>query len=249
MITANPMPANELLARCCLFFLLIHLSTSVCAQSNSGATTEINNLSELYKHSMVDQSGIYKGPEYGEYAYTLSEGHPYFDTSVYQNGSVVYEGVLYENVPLLYDIVYDVVIVRHFNKYHKIQLLSDKVSSFVIGEHHFVRLVADSSKVIETGFYEQLYNGKISVIKRSIKVIQPIASMNEVKNTVNSKNYFFVVQDGKYHPITNSRSLMKIFGNKKNDVQSYLKSNKIKFRKNKQEAIVKGIVYYDQSSH
>jgi hypothetical protein len=199
---------------------------------------------------MYDQAGIYKGPEYGDYAYTLSSSHPYFDTAVYQNGSVVYEGVLYENVPLLYDIVHDVIVVRHFNMYHKIQLLSDKVSSFNIGEHHFIRLVADSnSKVIETGFYETLYEGKLTVLKKSVKVIQPIPSMSEIKNAAYPKNYFFVEQNGNYYAITNEKSLMKLFGDKKNAVQAYLKSNKIRFKKRKQEAIAKGVAYYDQSSH
>jgi len=249
MTSADYRPVTNLLLKCILCFLLIHLSVTITAQSQSGTATPNNNLSEIYKHSMYDQSGIYKGPEYGEYAHTLSESHPYFDTSAYQNGSVVYEGVLYENMPILYDIVYDLVIIRHYNKYHKIQLLSDKVSSFTIGDHHFIRLVDSNSNVIQTGFYEQLYEGKLVVLKKYVKVIQPIASMSEIKTKANAKNYFFVVQDGKYYSITNERSLMKIFGDRKNAVQAYLKSNKIKFRKQKQEAIVKGIAYYDQSSH
>jgi hypothetical protein len=250
MITADYLCAIKLLSRYVLCFLLISPFSIANAQSQSGTSGENTDLSDLYKHSMYDQAGIFKGSEYGDYSYTLSASHPYFDTSIYINGSVVYEGILYENMPMLYDIVRDVVIIRHFNKYHKIQLLSDKVSSFTIGDHHFIRLVADSnSSIIQTGFYEKLHEGTLTVLKKNVKVIQPVPSMTEVKNMAYPKNYFFVVQNGNYYPITNERSLMKIFGDRKNAVQAYLKSNKIKFRKKKQEAIVQGVAYYDQTSH
>ena len=59
----------------------------------------------IYYQSLQQQSGLYNGSEYVQYAHLLKEGHPYLDTSALVNGNVHYDGIVYKNVPMLYDLI------------------------------------------------------------------------------------------------------------------------------------------------
>src|ERR1044072_745692 len=66
-----------------------------------------------YNHSLSTRTyGLYTGILYVRDYYNV-KGHPFFQTDSFQKAEVFYNGVLYKNVDLLYDLSHDNVIVKY----------------------------------------------------------------------------------------------------------------------------------------
>src|SRR5690349_14742788 len=57
-------------------------------------------------------SGLYTGSRYVRDYYRV-KGHPFFETDSLGKGDVFYNGVLYKNVDLLYDLSHDNVVTKY----------------------------------------------------------------------------------------------------------------------------------------
>src|SRR5437762_9179519 len=157
-----------------LYSLLICIfSQHVTAQNADDTTLHENALNAInvYYETLGEESPLYNGSEYIEYAYTLQEGHPFFQTANFVNGNINLDGMIFHEVPMLYDIFKDQLIIQDFQRVYKINLPADRVQQFFLWGHLFVRLNHSASDPIKTGFYDQLYKGKIALFARREKRI------------------------------------------------------------------------------
>ena len=93
------------------FLLLktVFISSSLLFSFNTfGQTAEIdsityikgiNNAVAFYQQFIDPPTGLYNGSEYVDYANSIKDGTPYFMSTNFNPGSIVYDGVLYENIP------------------------------------------------------------------------------------------------------------------------------------------------------
>src|SRR5215467_11071975 len=66
-----------------------------------------------YNHSLATRTyGLYTGILYVRDYYNV-KGHPFFQVDSFQKGEVFYNGMLYKNIDLLYDLSHDNVIVKY----------------------------------------------------------------------------------------------------------------------------------------
>ena len=115
----------------------------------------------FYK-AIGQESRLYNGHEYLPYDPHIKENALFpYDAKTWEPGEVNYDGIVYKNVPMMYDVYKDVVIVLLYNKFSMFTLLSNRVHDFAFANHHFVRIDADSvnsrQSGIIPGFYDQLY--------------------------------------------------------------------------------------------
>ncbi|HET9824416.1 MAG TPA: hypothetical protein VFP87_03735 [Chitinophagaceae bacterium] len=231
-----------------LYILLIYISClQASAQgSKDSASPDSVKIIQIYYQSLGEQSPLYNGSEYIEYAYTIQEGHPFFGSPGFVNGTIHFDGMTFDNVPMFYDIVKDEVVILDHHNYYKINLPADKIRQFEMNGHTFIRLLRDSSNEINTGFYELLYNGKISLFaKREKKILQQYSNM-QINNVVFSQNMYYIRKQNAFYPVKNKSSLLNILKDKSKQVQQYLKKNKIKFKHDPEKATIMGVQYYDQ---
>jgi hypothetical protein len=191
---------------------------------------------------------LYRGPLYIEYAYTIKDGNPYFDESIIK-GTIIYNGLLYTNIPLLYDEVQDNVVIKDPYEIWMIALDRDHVDSFAIPHHQFIRLSDTlNSSAPRPGFYEQLYRGdNLRLLRRESKTIQQQSSWQAIsfeKYTVTSTSYYLKKGDT-YHAVNNKGSLLSALKDRKADVRKFIRSNHLNIRKDKQNSLVKVITWYD----
>jgi len=235
-----------------LYILLIYLPLKqIKAQvlEDSSFAQRESKVIALYYQALGEESPLYNGSEYIEYAFTIQEGHPFFESPVWVRGDIQFEGMTFHDVPMLYDIVKDLVIIQDFRKQNKINLPADKIQEFTLSGHTFVRVVHDASNEMKTGFYDRLYNGKIALLaKREKKILENMASF-QLSNVVIAYTIYFVRREGVYYPVKSKRTLLDVLKNKKKDVQQYLKRNKIKFKDNFEKAMTMAVAYYDQITH
>jgi hypothetical protein len=209
---------------------------------------------DFYK-SIGQESRLYNGHEYVPYDLSIKGTALFpYDAKDWQTGEVDYDGILYKNVPMKYDIYKDEVVVQLYNKFSMFALLSDKVHDFSFGNHHFIRIEADqlpdNSDLLKTGFYDQLYNGKTELLARREKSLQSSSNTATTSETsFLAKDDYFLKKGNVYYKVSSKGSILKVLKDKKKELQQYLKQNHINYRDNHEDAMVKLASYYDHISN
>ncbi len=238
------------IARLIILILFAHgkLAAQLTADDSSFLNKAKENTVNLYQQQLGNQSGLINGSQYLGYSFSFASGYPYFYNDTSNNGSILYDKVVYHHIQLRYDEVAEVVIC--FQTYRSVQLISEKINWFNILNHHFERIVLDSlnPSIPKTGFYEVLYQGKISVYKKETKKIQEDLRPQgtEILRTIETKILYLIKKNNTYYPVNNKKSLLQIYADKKNEIDRFIKKNKFKYKKDKENMIVKTAAYYDQ---
>lgn len=207
-----------------------------------------SNAVKVYQHSLEGQSGLYNGSEYPGYPFSFKTGHPFFYSEKPGNGSIVYDMIAYPGIILQYDEVAEEVILYESN--HRIQLLRERIARFSILENYFVRIVKDSLAMatVSTGFYQLLYEGQVSLLKKEVKTIaEELRSVSEgILRNIEIKLYYYIQKDNIYHPVKGKKDILAVFKDRKKEIQQYIRVNKLNFRKDSDTMLIKVTVFYDQ---
>ncbi|HVV55400.1 MAG TPA: hypothetical protein VHC47_08755 [Mucilaginibacter sp.] len=246
---------KKLICTCILAGLF---SSSLCAQqvkkdTNSFVSTSIAHAVNNFNNTMGEQIRLYNGPEYLLYQHNL-KGNALFPLTAQglEPGEVHYDGYTFKNVPMMYDIYKDVVVVLLYNKFTLYTLLTERVHDFTLLGHHFIRINADSLKNnearMETGFYDQLYSGKSELLARRIKTLQTSSgTAASLETYFLEKNEYYLKKGNTYYKVDGRGSFFKVLKDKKNLLQKYLKDNNISFRENPELAMAELAAFYDQN--
>ena len=224
------------------FFQLPGFSQSIQADTVFLAQATQNEIA-LYSKAMVAQSHLYNGTEYGEYR-PLKEENPFFlSVSDWTDGSIYYDGWLYQNTPLLYDISTDKVIAEHYSSRKKIQLIDDKVEWFALQTHRFVHL---RDERLPKGFYELLHDGITKVYVKRIKSYQQEISGLEIIRTFDEKSLFYIFKQNNFYLVKNKKTVMAVFRDRKSELNQFISKNHIRFKSNREKSISTLAEFYDR---
>lgn len=235
-----------------LFFLLAVLRTISFAQlssiDSSAYTASLQHAIQLYHQFTAPSSALYNGREYVEYAANLKKGSPYFQSTSFTKGSIVYDDILYENVPLLYDMVLNRVVISDPANNFRITLAGEKISQFTILGHRFTRITEDTitgRPVIRTGFYDVLYKGNISILEKTEKSIQE--NPGTLENYIQEKNTFYLERKNMYYTINSESAILDVLKDRKKELKQFISANKLKFGSdNKAQSLASIAAYYDK---
>ena len=213
-------------------------------------STQVNaitiNMANVYNKAIGQQSGLYNGPAYIPYKFRGKTNANFKDSTSFSNGIVNYDGVIYTNVPLFYDLNRQLLVSRLLNWVSAYSLLNDRVAEFDLFDHHFVRILADDkNKDIVTGFYDELYRNKLQLLVRRTKSIQDELGSGKIENVFISKNDHFLKKGNVYYNVNSQGKFFDALKDKKKELKQYLKDNKIKFGDNPDQAMVLLAGYYD----
>src|SRR6476620_6552865 len=122
--------------------------------------------------SFAQELHIYNGSEYTAF-YRGMRGHPFLISDSTENGDVFYDGALYKNLKLGYNIADNQLYFRYEKLGYNIRLLNEKISYFIIDGRRFDNLSTNVN--LNQPFYELLYSGHIKVYAVREKLIrQPL---------------------------------------------------------------------------
>ncbi|GHB54472.1 hypothetical protein [Persicitalea jodogahamensis] len=201
----------------------------------------------LYDSATVESQHLYNGKQY--YVYDSREvEHQFFLTEDWTVGSVFYDGQQFEQVPLLYDIVRDQLVVRYRHGFGNVTLQNRKVRSFTLDGHDFMRVEADTGRVegLRTGFYDQIYTGTTKVLARRRK--ERLQQLSETKITIAFpvKDQYYLYKNGEYQPVQSKRSVLMLLPEHKRQLKRELRKQNLSFRQNREEAIKIMAARYDE---
>jgi hypothetical protein len=206
----------------------------------------------LYHHFLSPETGLYNGSQYtyaAYYPFPINEGHPFFQSKEFSAGSVFYNNILYENVPLLFDIIKEELLINDPSHVFIIKLNKERIGWFIIWGHTFVRPVPDNTKntVLNPGFYDLLYNGNTALLKKVTKTLKEnSASIEGINDYIVESDEYFIKKNNQYYKIKNKKSLMIIMDDKKKEIGQFIKKNKLSLKKNTDDALKRILAFYDE---
>lgn len=162
---------------------------------------------------------------------------------------------LYKNFPLRYDLKNQLLEIEN-NDQTKICTLpvlrtfsyrnhNNEIESYINTE-----LIDDANKILPKSIAQVLYEDKLMLIGVPYVEVKdptyvPAIDMGNRNQKILKKIDYYVINNARAHKITGP-SFKKnegIFGNKKSDVENYIKENRLKF--NKEDDLVKIFNYYN----
>jgi hypothetical protein len=199
-------------------------------------------LTKLYDQQLRGTTRLYNGIEFIDpFQRRAIEGFPYFLLDDWQDGSILYDGQLYENVAMLFDIFQNRVIVEHSNTHSKIELVTEKINSFTIADKYFIQLQSPNE-----GFYEQLYWGEIKIYVRHYKTIHEKVDENRKIIEFITKRKLYILKNGIYYQVTSKKSALNVLKEHKSELNKLLNQERISFKNNKEQALRRMGEYFDQ---
>lgn len=254
-ILAGPYTVMKLSTRAsCFSILFCLLCMGVKAQHWSGdaiADSAYGDALKNYHAYLAPEPGLFRGPEYLIYSYLLKSGHPYFSDSV-RTGTIRYGGIVYGDQHLLYDEVYGKVVITDPYGAFKIGLLSERIDSFTVEDHSFVRMTDSlNPSAPAVGFYEQLYRGGISLLKREKKVILEDATLVEegVRKYIATSVSYYILKGKTYYSVNTTRGLLAATKDRGREVKRFIRSHRLSMRKDKENTLIQVAAWYDGPTH
>jgi hypothetical protein len=232
------------------FILLLFFYTGLKAQllvpDSNGRSRALANAISEYKKEVGESLHIYNGAAYLRTGHGV-KGAPFFEGDSLLPGSIFYDGRLYENLLLQYDIVTGEIITRNYLQNNEISLVAEKINFFVIAGHPFVRLTADSllPAFITTGFYERLYNGNLSVFARRQKIPRMSGNAGDSETRYTVYNNYFVLLNGSFYRTDDKDGFLHLLEDKKDAIRQFMKQNKVNFKKRREAAMEQVAAFYD----
>lgn len=223
---------------------LLMLAGSARGQDKVAASAATDSAVQIYFRTLGETWPIHNGRVF--YGYPVHIEHAFFPDKGWQKGSVLYDGVWYRDISLMYDAYMDELVILHPSS-TPIRLVSERVHEFHFLGLSFIRLEFENNSLMRTGFYEKLVEGPVTVYaKRTKKVEENIVDLALEKKFVTAYQ-FYAMKDGVFKSIQKQKSLLEIMKDKRQTVVQHLKQQNIKFRKEKEKAIVEMARIYNQS--
>ena len=233
--------------RWCAWLVSLPL-TGVCQGKTDSAILAhaYANSQTIYYQSRNLELGLYNGISYKEYAvHQNDEGQPYFKTDQWVEGDLFYNGVRYEKVPMLYDVVNDKVVIDHLGK---LELISEKIKYFVIKNHRFVHLSVPVGSAIRTGFFELLYDGHSKLYAKWQKKRIEVVAARELQVRYEDQNHIYILKDNNFNPVKTKSSVLRVLEDKKAMLQPFIKRSNLDFRSHRTESIKKIMAFYESNA-
>jgi len=197
----------------------------------------------FYQSYVGPDAAIYNGYAY-QPRYQGLQGSPYFLTENLTEASLIYEGLSYIHIPLLYNQLLDEAIISN-PAGELIALSGDRLQQFTYSGHTFIHL----NKGTPAGYYEVLRSGYTSLLVRHKKKIVEKIEFGDLHHYIDAGEEYYLGKQTRYYPIDSENSLLNLLGDKKKELGQFLKAQNIRFKKDRETAMTEIIDYYNQLPH
>ncbi len=184
-----------------IFFQFNHAAAQSQREDSIFYQSAFNHTVTVYYDQLGDQSRIFNGTKFPEFEYKFQKGSPFFLSENPLPGSVVYDSVYYPDLSVLFDEYRQYLVILDQN--FRLKLINEKVSSFNIGDHHFVQFPINKVNGLPyPGYYEVIYSGRSQVLKRIVKNYSEQLSIPEgVSRFLDDQVHYFIKRGEIFEPV------------------------------------------------
>lgn len=228
----------------CVFILPAAAFGQPAVPDSIAHAAALENAVSTYRDYLGNAASFYAGTRYTDYHLQLKSGHPFFKGLGAYKGEIMFEGILYPNLLLKYDMLIDRVILIDSARLLSTSLNADKIDYFTMDGHRFVKFFkTKSNELPATDFYEVLQEGKgFTLIKKDDR---RITEDSEHKRDVRSVVSYYLKKGDVYHPFNNQRQVLAILDDKKAEVRNYIKKKDLAFKENADDTLRSILSYYE----
>lgn len=233
------------------YFILLLCLLPFASQAQSDTSfvqVAVSDALLSYKNAIGLHAHLYNGQEYYVPVKPYLEGHQFLEDKIFKEGKIKYDGAWFEAVPMLHDVVQDELIIIHPGSGHPQMLVKKRLEGFEVHGRSFVYLKADSTNHsgMPSGFYNLLYDGDVKLLMRHQKTIHERTSSNGMEGEYKDASRFFLLKNAAYNEVSNKRSVLRVLQDQKKQLNRFASANKLRFKKNREEALLKTVQQYDK---
>ncbi|MEO8859886.1 MAG: hypothetical protein ABI358_00555 [Ginsengibacter sp.] len=207
-------------------------------------STSFLNTAAFFQNEIGPGLHLFTGKEYINYPAGI-KGNPFFETDQMRYGEIFYDGVLYDHIPFLYDLVKQEVIISRYTSNERMQLVGEKIKYFSQNGHHFQNILSTEGKdeTLTNTIFDAVFEGAASVLAKRIKHIKKGMRAEDPNSFVEEDEFFIRNQDALY-PVTNRSDVLNIFKDQKEKIKVFIRKNSFKFRKKIEKELMTTTAYY-----
>src|SRR5688572_3134930 len=98
---------------------------------------------------------------------------------------------------------------------------------------------------MQESFYDLLYDGSAKLYAKRSKTYAENLETRMVIPRFDEHTRYFIMKDGLYKNVKSKSGALQIYADHKQDIKSFIRKNKIGFKKNKEKALIRIAEYYD----
>jgi hypothetical protein len=233
---------------------LLQLAIGAClyntalAQNLVSRNPSIEALSDQYDSAVGYSGRIFNGAEYGikypgvvDHAFLVSEWQP---------GSINFLDRVYKGLELRYDIVNDLVVLKHYDPNNGISIAimpaQEKINSFTLSSVKFVRLPPQVTGEQKPRFYELIVDKEYKLVARHTKEKFIDKSRGAPVVGFQHKVKMYLLKNNEFIVIRNKRSLLNALEDKKKELTEFTRSRRTFWQDNpKRNAAILLEYYFD----
>jgi len=187
-------------------------------------------------------AALYSGKT--EVPYTISfTNHPYFERAGYIYGTLCYNRVVYKDVLMSLDLFRDEISVIHPETIYGIVLNNEKFDYAILNGSTIIKSAAAKGSKVK--FLVLLHNGTWQVVKSHKLVIFKEESDYFVRRAFRIQFQYAIYSDGILYPIKNKKAILKLFSDRKKDLNDFAKQHKLNFGKGIEQSIISMVKHYE----
>jgi hypothetical protein len=216
------------------------------ADSTLEARATSNLRSEYYKQHSTDAL-LFTGSDYAEYQ-PIGDEHPFLFDSDWISSSIHYNGSLYENIPLQYDIHSQKLLTEHAATGKKIELIPALVRWFDIKGHRFIYLDHHVSGNSQEGYFELLEDGAAKLLARHSRKFQESTVTGKLVVRIDEATKYYIFNDNTVKPVKGKSTALEALNDKQGMLQQEIKRRRLKFGKDLQSSLIEIVRIYNTAS-
>lgn len=209
------------------FILFFVLSASVQAQ------VAVDSLKYLasYKEEIPYFQELITGGQYAE-APKMIEGHPFYYSRQFENGSLQINGITYPQVPLLYDSYRDQVLTFHPIYNQKILINPEKVDQFRLANGDRFRFFEGNQGYLYhlNGLYKVLNDGEVLALVKEYKTTKDKNDISKYTDVFVDKTEYFIWKEGTFFKVNKANQIPDILDVSKKEFKKGMKNKGVRFK-------------------
>jgi hypothetical protein len=202
----------------------------------------------MYKRIMNHSYDVVNGRDYIVY-HNIYKSNPFFKSATISTGTIFYNGRIFSDLNLLYDIYKDELILNYLNSDGYLKLISinkNCLDSFrIIIDNEpvmFQTIIFPESSELKSGFYEIAYRGRTQLL---IKHVKELEKKDGYDNYIYDEHRYLNIYGTNYR-IRSLSKFIKLFGDKSTLIKKYIGSmHVISFRRITDAELVRILRYYE----
>lgn len=228
-----------------IFLFIINISLIFCLPGFAASGVELPAAS-AGNHDSIEKQILFNGRAWRN-LYSRIKGDQFLFTADLLDGTVTIGSKTFDNLKVKYDIYNDELlsitdhgIILQLNK----EMIDYFSMSYNNRKYLFKRLDADSINNL-SGYVNVLYNGKNSLFVKYRKEILFLA-VDDKFDLFNQLHKIYLEKQGVIILINSKRDFLNQLKDHKQEIRSFIKSNKLKITKKSPESFQPVIEYYDR---